>query len=830
MSNKLVFTFLLNLIFTSLSVLGQQHPVAEEYENVPLGIREESFKYGDSWENVLKNKKGTVTVIYTHNAPFIFFGESGKLEGIELEIMNGFLEFVEQTYGVELEVKWKEEPSFKDFYNEVKGERNGVLGVSAVSITKSREKEVKFSPPYIPDIEIIVSSGNIPLANTMAEFSEMIEKTKGITLRQSTFEENFKYIKKNYFPDMVYDYSPNLGTIMEEIAQKDDLYAYVQITNYGKALDNRENVNRQRFFIVENPGLAMVMPFESDWSAPVNEYFHNSDFQSFVDSLTIKHLGKTTSMLINEVTRDTTKVDYKVHLGNEIQLLTAEGEIQQLKLDQVELEINGQKQTTQVLTFGFIIVVILIGILFYFYKKQRNNNKELALKNIEIARTAKSLKKSYRDLELLSEAGKDITSNLTFSKITKNVWRNIDALIGTDFYGIGIYDEHKDVLIFKGAREDGKALATFEIPIEPDCYLAASCFHESKEIFVNDVNLEYRQHISRPKAVKFGNTANSVIYFPLMSNGKANGVITMQRREKNSFTDYHFRLLRNLSVYANIALQNAGVFEELAIKSRRLKLANQSITNQKQQIEKQNEDLIQLDHEKNHLIGIVAHDLRSPLSSVMGIINLIKMEKGALSEGSSGEYIQMMLTSLNRMTDLITRILDLHKIESREININLERTNLADILKEIYNTFVDRAEEKKIQLKLEASDAYSEVDQAYTMQIFENLVSNAIKFSPRYKEVHIRLVEKGPYTQIQIVDDGPGISDSDKKKLFGRFQRLTAKPTAGEQSVGLGLSIVKKFVDMMDGEIWCESQIGQGSTFIVQFKNAVKNKEPKVYK
>ncbi|MEL7002726.1 MAG: GAF domain-containing protein, partial [Bacteroidota bacterium] len=579
-------------------VYSQSPALYEELESAPPD-NNAVHEYGDSWNQIISSGKGRVTILYTHNIPFIYNTPAGDLAGIEYEVMHGFLDFVRDEYNVELEVNWLEEPSFKDFYNKVKHEKNGILGVSSVSITKARMNEVQFSPPYIPDIEIIISSGNLPMANNMAEFSELVRNNKAITLRQSTFEENFKYIKKNYFPHLDYAYSPNLGSILDTITHTDGLYAYVQITNYGKALDKGEYVKRQRFFIVENPGLAMVMPFESDWIHPVNTYFQTKGFQPLIDSLTVKYLGKTTTTLMNEVTKDTSKVDYKVHLGNEIQLLTAESEIQKLRLQQKELEINNQKETTKFLTIGIIAVVILIAILFFFYKRQRFHNKELALKNIEIARTAKSLKKSYRDLELLSEAGKDITSNLTFSRIIKNVWRNIDALIGVDKYGIGIYDQSKKTLVFKGAREGKKVLGTFEIRIDPRGYIAAYCFDRQQEIFINDYNLQYSKYTTKKESSPFMVHAKAVIAFPLIVNGITNGVVIVQRKENNSFTDYHFRLLKNLSVYANIALQNAGVFEELAVKSRRLKIANDNITEQNLKIEKQNEDLIQLDHEKN---------------------------------------------------------------------------------------------------------------------------------------------------------------------------------------------------------------------------------------
>lgn len=103
------------------------------------------------------------------------------------------------------------------------------------------------------------------------------------------------------------------------------------------------------------------------------------------------------------------------------------------------------------------------------------------------------------------------------------------------------------------------------------------------------------------------------------------------------------------------------------------------------------------------------------------------------------------------------------------------------------------------------------------IQVLENLVSNAIKFSERGSEVILHVKSHDARTYVVVEDQGPGISKEDQKKLFGRFQKLSAQPTEGEASIGLGLSIVKKYIESMDGEIHCESELGVGTKFIISF-------------
>ena len=103
------------------------------------------------------------------------------------------------------------------------------------------------------------------------------------------------------------------------------------------------------------------------------------------------------------------------------------------------------------------------------------------------------------------------------------------------------------------------------------------------------------------------------------------------------------------------------------------------------------------------------------------------------------------------------------------------------------------------------------------MQVLENLVSNAVKYSPPGKNIFVRLKRHAEAVRVEVQDEGPGLSAEDQKKLFGKFARLSAKPTGGEHSTGLGLSIVKKMVEAMNGRVWCESELGRGATFIVEF-------------
>lgn len=239
------------------------------------------------------------------------------------------------------------------------------------------------------------------------------------------------------------------------------------------------------------------------------------------------------------------------------------------------------------------------------------------------------------------------------------------------------------------------------------------------------------------------------------------------------------------------------------------------VDTQKNEILKKNEELLTLNNEKNNLIGIVAHDLKSPLNQINGLLSLLKLTSSGLSPEAMG-YIEMIEKSSGRLSGMIAKILDVEAIESKQMNLVFERVNLGELIDALIERYCYAATQKKITIHKESgATVIAFADRGYTEQIFENLLSNAVKFSPVEREVFINLQIEGGRAVCEIRDQGPGLTESDKKKLFGKYQKLSARPTGNETSTGLGLSIVKKFIDAMNGKIWCESSEGTGASFFV---------------
>ncbi len=219
---------------------------------------------------------------------------------------------------------------------------------------------------------------------------------------------------------------------------------------------------------------------------------------------------------------------------------------------------------------------------------------------------------------------------------------------------------------------------------------------------------------------------------------------------------------------------------------------------------------------KTEFLNIAAHDLKNPLSGVLGFSELLAQPDIAQKPTEVPELATLINHSAHRMLYLIRNLLDISKYENGQIHLNPAGFDLAALTARLLEQNQARAAQKQLTLCNEIKDATPAwADQSLTEQVMDNLLSNAIKFSSPGKSIFIRSRVEGDSVLWLVQDQGPGLSAEDKARLFQKFARLSARPTGGENSTGLGLSIVKLLVEAMRGRVWCESDPGQGATFLI---------------
>ena len=218
-----------------------------------------------------------------------------------------------------------------------------------------------------------------------------------------------------------------------------------------------------------------------------------------------------------------------------------------------------------------------------------------------------------------------------------------------------------------------------------------------------------------------------------------------------------------------------------------------------------------------NLLHTAVHDLKNPLTTIPVRADLIKLKKHD-PELVDKMCDQIKIASLS-MVRIIDELLEMGSIQSGKVSLLLIKLPLVDLVKNVIAMTLPLAERKNQKLHFSTNcDPVIQGDESKLNEIVDNLVNNAIKYAPANTSIYISVTEVEGNARIQIRDEGPGLSAEDMKKLYQRFTRLSAQPTGGENSTGLGLSIVKALVEAHHGKLWAESDgKGMGATFIAEF-------------
>lgn len=227
------------------------------------------------------------------------------------------------------------------------------------------------------------------------------------------------------------------------------------------------------------------------------------------------------------------------------------------------------------------------------------------------------------------------------------------------------------------------------------------------------------------------------------------------------------------------------------------------------------DELKQLAEDRDELLGILTHDLKNHLGGMDMSAQLLCDRTEALADPKLRLMAENISHSSSQMLMFVKEFLA-NASADHGLNLKAGPVNFSDVAARAVQQHQQVAGHKQLvlQLVLPPNGALVQADVAGLTQVFDNLLSNAIKFSPRGKQIRLTISAAGQnYVECQVQDQGPGFTEADRLGMFKRYGRLSARPTAGEPSTGLGLSIVKKLILAMQGELACESTPGNGATF-----------------
>jgi len=238
------------------------------------------------------------------------------------------------------------------------------------------------------------------------------------------------------------------------------------------------------------------------------------------------------------------------------------------------------------------------------------------------------------------------------------------------------------------------------------------------------------------------------------------------------------------------------------------------LAEQKLAIEQKNAQLAGLNAQRNSFLGIAVHDLRSPLTTILASSELMLMDDAALSDDERRQFTELIFSQTQHMLTLLNDLLDVTHIESGKFSVKPEQVDVSEFLQQTVARNIRIAEAKKMRLVLEAADVGSTwFDPLRIQQVMDNLLSNAVKYSPAGSLIRFRAKRIDMAWRIEVQDEGPGVRPEDRSRLFQDFARLSAQPTGGEKSTGLGLAITRRVVEAHGGTIGVDSEPGHGATF-----------------
>ncbi len=271
-----------------------------------------------------------------------------------------------------------------------------------------------------------------------------------------------------------------------------------------------------------------------------------------------------------------------------------------------------------------------------------------------------------------------------------------------------------------------------------------------------------------------------------------------------------------------IGEQNNTEVEQLR---RHLTSVNQELSNQGRELHKANAELRRLNELKNEFLGMAAHDLRTPIGNIYSLSDLLLND---LDDDMSEDHVELMATIKELSEFLLTMLeslLDITAFESGKMRLNLAPGNPGDFIRQAVNLGRLYAHKKDIEILLHMPEALlpeMRLDGIKIRQAVDNLISNAVKFSPRGSQVTVDVVLEPTQVTTSVRDQGCGIRPEDMTKLFKPFSKTAAAATEGEKSTGLGLCIVKRIIEAHAGRIWAQNSPEGGATFVIALplKNA----------
>ncbi|MEJ5245706.1 MAG: ATP-binding protein [Bacteroidota bacterium] len=326
----------------------------------------------------------------------------------------------------------------------------------------------------------------------------------------------------------------------------------------------------------------------------------------------------------------------------------------------------------------------------------------------------------------------------------------------------------------------------------------------------------------------FGIIIASTIFFIYVGikNKKNKGEI-MDELESIVITkeEYNKIMSENSNLRAEISALR-GQIDALQARSNDMRKQNKELQEKLNHLSNSKAELENLQQQKDELFALIIHDIKNPAALIKSLVDLLRSYD--LSAVEKQEIIEDIAETTARIVSLSQEVTKILALETTKLELNIEATPIADLVEDVVNRNFVSAKSKNIEMTFDIAKNLPEIeiDAQKIDEVLDNLVSNAIKFTQKGGKVHVRSYLEDNKVIVEVNDNGLGLTEDDIKRAFQRGNKLSAQPTGGETSTGLGLWIVKKLVDAHNGRVWVKSTLGKGSSFT--FSLPIKQKKEEV--
>jgi signal transduction histidine kinase len=423
----------------------------------------------------------------------------------------------------------------------------------------------------------------------------------------------------------------------------------------------------------------------------------------------------------------------------------------------------------------------------------------IAIENVRLfqelqARTG-DLARSVEELKALGEVGQAVSSTLDLETVLSTIVARAAQLSGT--VGGVIYEYAEASQEFHVRATHRMAREQFEVlqatPVRLGQGAVGQAAQLGKPVEVPDI-LDAQAPTApqvQPILVRLG--YRSLLAIPLLFERRIMGGLVVWRPEAGHFSKKIIRLLEASATQSVLAIQNARLFREIADKNRQLEVASQH---------------------KSEFLANMSHELRTPLNAVIGFSEVLLERMFGDGNDKQAEYLRDIRESGSHLLSLINDILDLSKVESGRLELELTDFDLPEAIQQALMLVRERAARRGITIDQAIDERLGDIraDERKVKQVLLNLFSNAIKFTPDGGRIEVRGAPVDGVVEVSVSDTGIGIAPEDQEAVFEEFRQVGTVSRKVE-GTGLGLALARKFIALHGGRIWVNSVVGAGSTF-----------------